>query len=78
MNKTALKKTEGKHMAETEARKQWNKENVVFIATKLFRDNEKKKKDNDIIEYLKGKNVSEEIKAGLRLRIEQAKSEAGE
>ena len=68
----------GKNMAERESKKKWDKENVVFIATKLFRDNEIKKKDNDIIEYLEGKNISEEIKAGLRLRMKEAAEKAEE
>ena len=68
----------GKNMAERGSKKKWDKENVVFIATKLFRDNEIKKKDNDIIEYLEGKNISEEIKAGLRLGMKEAAEKAEE
>lgn len=60
-------------MPDYESKKAWDKENVVFVTTKLF-----KSTDADILEYLDGKSRATEIKRALRLLIETEKKEAGE
>lgn len=60
-------------MPDYESKKAWDKENVVFVTTKLF-----KSTDADILEYLDGKVRATEIKRALRLLIETEKKEAGE
>lgn len=53
-------------MPDSEAKKKWDKENMVFVAFKLFRANEKKRNDQDIIDFFEGKVKGEIIKAALR------------
>lgn len=48
------------------SKKRWDKENVLFVTTKLF-----KKTDADILQFLEGKTRAEEIKKALRLLMEQ-------
>lgn len=48
-------------MGESEAKRKWMKENTVIIAAKLYRKN-----DNDILDYLQGKQTATVIKAALR------------
>ena len=57
-------------MPDYESKKAWDKENVVFVTTKLF-----KSTDADILEYLDGKVRATEIKRALRLLIETEKGE---
>ena len=57
-------------MKDSEAKKRWDKENVVVITTKLFR-----KTDMDVIEYLEGKSRRDTILAALRYYIENHKEE---
>ena len=60
-------------MPDYKSKKDWDKENVVFVTTKLF-----KSTDADILEYLDGKSRATEIKRALRLLIETEKEKAGE
>ena len=53
-------------MADSEAKKKWDKENMVYVAFKLFRASEKKRNDQDIIDFLEGKVKGEVIKEALR------------
>jgi len=62
-------------MADSEAKKRWDKENMVFVAFKLFRGNDKRKNDQEIIDFLDGKNKSEVIKIALREYMENHKEE---
>lgn len=57
-------------MPDSKAKKKWNKENVVFVAAKLFR-----KTDGEVIDFLEGKPTSAVIKAALR---EYVKNHEGE
>lgn len=57
-------------MPESEAKRQWQKENTVFIGLKL-----QKSTDADIIAFLDGKVKQAEIKKALRLLME---TESGE
>ena len=56
-------------MPDSEAKKKWDKENMVFVAFKLFRANERKRNDQDIIDFFEGKVKGEVIKAALRKYI---------
>ena len=53
-------------MADSEAKKKWDKDNMVFVGFKLFRANDKKTNDQGIIDFLDGKTKGEIIKAALR------------
>ena len=53
-------------MADSEAKKKWDKKNMTVITFKLFRSSDKKQNDQDIIDYLEGKVKSEVIKNALR------------
>ena len=53
-------------MPDSEAKKRWDKENMVFVAFKLFRANGKRENDQKIIDFLEGKVKSEIIKDALR------------
>lgn len=48
-------------MAETQARKEWTKENTTFVGLKL-----NNRTDNDILEALEGKPKQTEIKRLIR------------
>lgn len=48
-------------MPDYESKKKWDKENVVFVTTKLF-----KSTDADILDFLEGKSRAAEIKKALR------------
>lgn len=60
-------------MPDTEWKKNWDKENVVFCTTKFFRSS-----DADILEFLEGKQRATEIKKALRLLIETERNMKGE
>lgn len=51
---------------DSEAKKRWDKENMVFVAFKLFREINGKQNDQDIIDFLQGKPKGEVVKAALR------------
>ena len=51
---------------DSEAKKAWDKENMVFVGFKLFREVKGKRNDQDIIDYLDGKNRSDIIKVAIR------------
>ena len=55
-------------MPDCEAKKKWDKENVLFVTTKLFATT-----DKDIIEFLEGKTRAAVIKAALREYIQNHK-----
>lgn len=48
-------------MPDKESKKRWDKDNVLFVTTKLFAST-----DADIIAYLEGKPRATVIKAALR------------
>lgn len=54
------------NMADSEAKKKWDKENMVFVAFKLFRAIGEKQNDQAIIDYLDGKVKGDVIKKALR------------
>lgn len=56
------------HMPLSEKKKQWEKENTVFIGMKL-----QKRTDADILEFLEGKPRQTIIKAALREYMENHK-----
>lgn len=57
-------------MPDCESKKKWDKENVLFVTTKLFATT-----DKDIIEFLEGKSRATIIKAALREYIENHKGD---
>ena len=63
------------YMADSEAKKKWDKENMVYVAFKLFRSRNGKQNDQDVIDFLEGKVKGEVIKAALREYIENHKEE---
>jgi len=62
-------------MADSEAKKKWDKDNMVFVGFKLFREVNGKRNDQDIIDFLEGKVRGEVIKAALREYINNHKEE---
>ena len=48
-------------MPDCEAKKKWDKENVLFVTTKFFANT-----DKDIIDFLEGKSRATTIKTALR------------
>ena len=62
-------------MVDSEAKKKWDKNNMVFVGFKLFREVKGKRNDQDIIDFLEGKVKGEVIKAALREYIENHKEE---
>ena len=65
-------------MPDSDAKKRWDKENMVFVAFKLFRANDKKQNDQEIIDFLEGKVKGEVIKDALREYIMNHKDEVSE
>ena len=63
------------NMVDSEAKKKWDKNNMVFVGFKLFREVKGKRNDQDIIDFLEGKVKGEVIKAALREYIENHKEE---
>lgn len=57
-------------MPDCEAKKQWDKNNVLFVTTKLFTTT-----DADIIQFLDGKPRATTIKLALREYMENHKDE---
>lgn len=55
-------------MSESEAKRNWRKENTIIVKARLQRST-----DADILQYLEGKSPAGEIKRGLRLLIETEK-----
>lgn len=53
-------------VGDSEAKKKWDKQNMVFVGFKLFRSVGDSKNDQDIIDYLDGKVRGEIIKTALR------------
>lgn len=51
---------------DSQRKKDWDKEYMVFVAFKLFRATENGSNDQDVIDFLAGKNKSAIIKAALR------------
>jgi hypothetical protein len=62
-------------MSDSESKKKWDKENMVYVAFKLFRAVGNKENDQAIIDYLDGKVKGAVIKAALREYIENHKGE---
>ena len=57
-------------MAETQARKEWTKENTTFVGLKL-----NNRTDKDILEALEGKPKQTEIKRLIRQGMKREKPE---
>lgn len=57
-------------MAETQARKEWTKENTTFVGLKL-----NNRTDKDILEALEGKQKQTEIKRLIRQGMKQERLE---
>lgn len=56
-----------KRRPDTDHKKDWDKENMVFTAFKLFRETENGRNDQDMIDYLSAcSNRSATIKAAIR------------
>jgi hypothetical protein len=62
-------------MVDSEAKKKWDKDNMVFVGFKLFREVKGKRNDQDIINFLEGKVKGEIIKAALREYMTNHKEE---
>mgnify|MGYP002627419030 CR=1 FL=1 len=61
-------------MADSEAKKEWNRKNMVFVGFKLFRANQNKRNDQEIIDFLSTqKSKGEVIKQALREYMENHK-----
>ncbi len=54
-------------MAETQARKEWTKENTTFVGLKL-----NKHTDKDILDALEGKPKQTEIKRLIRMGLQKS------
>lgn len=63
------------NMVDSEAKKKWDKDNMVLVGFKLFREVKGKRNDQDIIDFLEGKVKGEVIKAALREYISNHKGE---
>lgn len=63
--KATPKRREAGAVAESEAKRNWRKENTVMISVRLQRST-----DADILSFLEGKQNQTEIKRALRLLIE--------
>ena len=57
-------------MPDCNAKKEWDKNNVLFVTTKLFQNT-----DADIIEFLDGKPRATTIKLALREYMENHKDD---
>lgn len=57
-------------MPDSDYKKKWDKENVLFVTTKLFTTS-----DKDLIEFLDGKPRATTIKLALREYMENHKEE---
>ena len=57
-------------MPDCNAKKEWDKNNVLFVTTKLFQNT-----DADIIQFLDGKPRATTIKLALREYMENHKDE---
>ena len=55
-----------KRKGDSDSKKRWDKANVLFVTTKIFRTT-----DADIMAYLNGKNRGETIKKALRIMMNQ-------
>ena len=53
-------------MPDSEAKKRWDKANVLYVSIKLFREVNGKQNDQDIIDFLSDKVRGEVIKLALR------------
>ena len=62
-------------MGDSEAKKKWDKKNMVFVGFKLFRTVGKDNNDQDIIDFLSDKVKGEVIKQALREYISNHKEE---
>lgn len=64
--------------ADSEAKKSWDKKNMVYVAFKLFRQNGSKENDQKIIDFLEGKVKGEVIKKALREYIDNHNGDGSE
>lgn len=62
-------------MGDSEAKKKWDKKNMMFVGFKLFRTVGKDSNDQDIIDFLSDKVKGEVIKQALREYISNHKEE---
>lgn len=53
-------------MPDSQAKRDWDKKNVWIVPTKLFRANGDNQNDQQIIDFLQGKQASTIIKQALR------------
>lgn len=60
---------------DSQRKKDWDKKYMVFVAFKLFRETENGSNDQDVIDFLEGKNRSETIKLALREYMKNHKEE---
>lgn len=60
-------------MGDAESKKRWDKQNVLFVTTKLFRAVGESNNDQDIIDFLNGKQRATVIKQALREYMENHK-----
>ena len=60
---------------DSESKKAWDKENMVFVGFKLFRRVKDSNNDQVIIDYLEGKERSKIIKQALREYMERHQGE---
>ena len=62
-------------MSDSESKKKWDKENMVFVAFKLFRAIGDNQNDQEIIDFLSDKVKGEVVKAALREYIKNHKED---
>ena len=65
----------GKKMPDAASKKKWDKDNVLFVTTKLFREVKGNRNDQDIIDFLDGKSRATIIKLALREYMENHKED---
>ena len=62
-------------MPDSQAKRDWDKKNVWIVPTKLFRANGDNQNDQQIIDFLQGKQASTIIKLALREYMERHREE---
>ena len=65
-------------MPDSKSKREWDKKNVWIVPTKLFRAVGDKANDQEIIDFLQGKQASTVIKQALREYMERHKGEEKE
>ena len=62
-------------MPDSQWKREWDKKNVLFVSTKFFREYKGKTNDQDLIDFLEGKQRGTIIKIALREYMNNHKGE---